>query len=370
MDKIATFKLGNPYNIPIQDRDIELSTGETVRVWFPVSWSTTASRIVAEKYFHRISDTEREYDLIAVAKRMTTQPIKHLFDNLKGLDVLDNSFKQFIELFGYDNKEILQYDLMYMIAAQLYSPNSPTWFNIGIDGKRQQSAACFIIKIEDSLVDGDESIMAGLAKEAAIFKRGSGSGCNVSNMRAEQELLGAKQEILGSGYGIASGPVSFMKVLDVSAGVVKSAGEARRAACMRICDIWHLDVEDFIKCKVKYEKIGRQIVEAGIMSSSEMQDFLPFQNANHCVRLTRDFMEASQKDLAWELHGILKNPDGSYRSTSIIRAKTLFDEIVDAIWETGEPTIQFHDTINKMNPCSHLGEITGSNPCSEYMWFA
>lgn len=343
--------------IKLEKTSVVLSNGETRKVFFPSSWSEISKRVVTEKYFHRYTKNEIENNIYEVAERMVSPSIEYFFNKK-------------------DEKEILQYtsrklimDLIYLIITQKFAPNSPTWFNVGIKGKTQQSAACFVINVDDSLVEGEDSIMAGLMKESKIFKRGSGSGFNVSNLRAKEELLGVTEALEDSGYGTASGPISFMKVFDVNAGVIKSAGEARRAACMRICDVWHLDIEEYIDSKVKYEEIGHKMIANNIIKPEEMQDFLPLQNANHCVRLTRDFLKAVYSDSDWQLHGILKNPNGSYRATKDIKARDLFKKIVSAIWKTGEPTIQFADAINDANVCSHIGEIKASNPCSEYMWF-
>lgn len=346
--------------IILSQRTVIHSNGEKHNVFFPKIWSDLSCRIVSEKYFHRVSDTKRENNISDVAKRMLSGPINYLVSTKFPLDV-DMEY-------SWDSNELIEY-LINLIIFQRYSPNSPVWFNIGIDTKEQQAAACFIVGIEDNLVDSDDSIASWVSKEARIFKRGSGSGTNISRLRAENELLGTSKSIKNSGYGIASGPVSFMKVADVFAGVIKSGGEARRAAAMRICDIDHIDVEKFIECKVKYEKIGRKIVEAGIMPASELQDFLPFQNANHCVRLTRQFWSAIANDNDFKLKGILRNPDGSHRITKDVSSHNLLEKVVDAIWEIGEPTIHFSDNINEYNTCTHLGEIVASNPCSEYMWF-
>jgi ribonucleoside-diphosphate reductase alpha chain len=312
-------------------------TSETVEMLFPESWSDTSCELVANKYFHRVDAENRETSLLSVCRRMVEKRL---------------------------SSPILARAMINMIMTQHFAPNSPTWFNIGIKSRAQQSSACFVTPINDSLVHGKDSILDVMKIEATIFKGGSGSGMDVSTLRAKGEPLGSMLTDT-SGHGRASGPLSFMRPLDSLAGAIKSGGATRRAAKLVSMMDWHYDLLEFITCKRDYEIIGRKIVKHGIIDDPmQLQELLPYQNANLCVRLTNDFMEAVNRDSLWTLHGVLKSGDGSYRMERQVSAKEIMDTIINCIWETGEPVIQFHDTINEWNTTTE--EITASNPCSEY----
>jgi ribonucleoside-diphosphate reductase alpha chain len=230
--------------------------------------------------------------------------------------------------------------------------NSPVWFNIGVKGVPQQASACFILSVEDKM----NAILNWYREEGVIFKGGSGSGINLSKIRSSYENL--------EGGGTASGPVSFMRGADASAGTIKSGGKTRRAAKMVILNADHPDVEEFIWCKVKEERKARVLRDAGFDMDLDGADSfsVQYQNANNSVRVTDEFMKAVEEDRDWNLNAVT---DGTPVRT--IRARDLWRQIAEAAWECADPGLQFDTTINKWHTAHATGRINGSNPCSEYM---
>ncbi|MGA1441620.1 MAG: vitamin B12-dependent ribonucleotide reductase, partial [Ilumatobacteraceae bacterium] len=230
--------------------------------------------------------------------------------------------------------------------------NSPVWFNIGVKGVPQQASACFILSVEDTM----DGILNWYREEGIIFKGGSGSGINLSAIRSSAEML--------KGGGTASGPVSFMRGADASAGTIKSGGKTRRAAKMVILNVDHPDVEEFIWCKSREEKKARALSAAGFDMDLDGADSfsVQYQNANNSVRVTDDFMQAVKEDRDWDLKAV---KDG--RTVRTVRARDLWRQIATASWECADPGLQFDTTINKWHTAHAAGRINGSNPCSEYM---
>ena len=233
--------------------------------------------------------------------------------------------------------------------------NSPVWFNLGVKGTPQQASACFINSVDDTM----ESIMGLARTEAMLFKGGSGAGSNLSRIRSSRERL--------AGGGTASGPVSFMRGFDAFAGVVKSGGKTRRAAKMVILNVDHPDVREFIHCKADEEKKAWSLIDAGYDGGFNVPggayDSVFFQNANHSVRVTDEFMRAALEDREWKTHAVTT---GEVMAT--FRAKDLLREIAEAAHVCGDPGMQYDTTINRWNPVKASGRIDASNPCSEYMF--
>ena len=242
-------------------------------------------------------------------------------------------------------------ELTHILVHQKACFNSPVWFNCGIEEKPQCSA-CFILSVEDTM----ESILDWYRKEGIIFKGGSGSGVNLSKIRSAKEQL--------AGGGTASGPVSFMKAADASAGVIKSGGKTRRAAKMVVFNVDHPDIEDFVKCKVEEEKKAWALIEAGYDSSLDGPAYgsVFFQNANNSVRVTDDFMQAVQEDREWKTRYV---SHGQVCET--FKARDLMHMIAESTYFCGDPGMQYDTTINDWHTCSNTARINASNPCSEYM---
>jgi ribonucleoside-diphosphate reductase alpha chain len=226
------------------------------------------------------------------------------------------------------------------------------WFNIGVEGVPQQASACFILSVDDKM----DSILNWYVEEGTIFKGGSGAGINLSRIRSSKEFL--------KGGGTASGPVSFMRGADASAGTIKSGGKTRRAAKMVILNVDHPDIEEFIWCKSREEKKARALRDAGFDMDLDGADItsIQYQNANNSVRVTDDFMQAVVDDTDWHLRAV---HDGAIVKT--IRARDLMRQISQATWECADPGMQFDTTINHWHTACNTGRINGSNPCSEYM---
>ena len=243
-------------------------------------------------------------------------------------------------------------ELKFILVTQRAAFNSPVWFNIGVPGVPQQASACFILSVDDTM----DSILNWYREEGVIFKGGSGSGVNLSKIRSSYELL--------NGGGTASGPVSFMRGADASAGTIKSGGKTRRAAKMCILDVSHPDVEEFVWCKAKEERKARVLRDAGFDMDLDGADSfsIQYQNANNSVRVSDDFMQAVVEDADWTLTAVT---DGSPVRT--VRARDLWRQIATAAWECADPGLQFDTTINKWHTAHATGRINGSNPCSEYM---
>ncbi|MFZ9795359.1 MAG: vitamin B12-dependent ribonucleotide reductase, partial [Ilumatobacteraceae bacterium] len=248
--------------------------------------------------------------------------------------------------------EAFRNELKFILVTQRAAFNSPVWFNIGVKGVPQQASACFILSVEDTM----DGILNWYREEGIIFKGGSGSGINLSAIRSSAEML--------KGGGTASGPVSFMRGADASAGTIKSGGKTRRAAKMVILNVDHPDVEEFIWCKSREEKKARALSAAGFDMDLDGADSfsVQYQNANNSVRVTDDFMQAVKEDRDWDLKAV---KDG--RTVRTVRARDLWRQIATASWECADPGLQFDTTINKWHTAHAAGRINGSNPCSEYM---
>ena len=312
---------------------------EQKNVEFPEGWSLNAINIVSQKYFAGTPGTdEREGSL------------KHLIDR-----VVDTITRQGIQegYFEASEAEDFKEELKYVLATQRAAFNSPVWFNIGVLSRSQQASACFILGIEDTI----ESILNWYYEEGMIFKGGSGSGVNLSPLRSSYEHLG------GSG-GTSSGPVSFMRGADASAGTIKSGGKTRRAAKMVILNVEHPDVEEFIWSKAIEERKARALEAAGFDMSLDGKDAfsVQYQNANNSVRVSDDFMQAVIEDKEWDLKAVT-----SGKTVKTVRARELMRQFSEAAWECADPGMQYDTTINRWHTAPNAGRINGSNPCSEYM---
>jgi ribonucleoside-diphosphate reductase alpha chain len=312
---------------------------EQLGVEFPTTWSLNATNIVAQKYFRGTLGTpERETSLKQVIDRVA--------DTITTWGVEGGYFVDDREA------ETFRDELKHLLVHQKAAFNSPVWFNIGVAGVPQQASACFILSVEDSM----SSILNWYREEGVIFKGGSGAGVNLSRIRSSAEHL--------KGGGTASGPVSFMRGADASAGTIKSGGKTRRAAKMVILDADHPDIEEFIWCKSREEHKARALRDAGFDMDLDGRDShsLQYQNANNSVRVTDEFMQAVVDDADWHLRGVR---DGEIKKT--VRARDLMGQISQATWECADPGIQFDTTINTWHTAHATGRINGSNPCSEYM---
>ncbi len=312
---------------------------EQLNVEVPSFWSQNATNILASKYFRgNLGTDERETSLRQVIDRICL--------TIASWGRHDGYFDD------EDEASAFEAELSYLIVHQIAAFNSPVWFNIGVKGVPQQASACFILSVEDSM----DSILNWYSEEGIIFKGGSGAGVNLSKIRASIEPL--------RGGGTASGPVSFMRGADSSAGTIKSGGKTRRAAKMVILDIDHPDIEDFIWCKAIEERKARVLSKAGFDMGLDGKDAysVQYQNANNSVRITDEFMQAVLEDRDWHL---VARTTGEVVKT--IKARELFHQIAQAAWECGDPGVQFDDTINAWHTAPSAGRINASNPCSEYM---
>lgn len=313
---------------------------EQKNVEFPEEWSLNSINIVAQKYFCGTPGTDdREYSL------------KQLIDR-----VVDTITRQGVKEDYFDSEqesEAFREELKYILATQRAAFNSPVWFNIGAPDRTQQASACFILGVEDTM----PSILNWYKEEGMIFKGGSGSGINLSTIRSSVESL-------GKSAGTASGPLSFMRGADASAGAIKSGGKTRRAAKMVILNADHPDVEEFIWSKAIEERKARVLQENGFDMSLDGKDSfsVQYQNANNSVRVTDEFMQAVLDDADWDLKAV-KNG----KKVKTVKARKLFREFAEAAWECADPGMQFDTTINHWHTTPVAGRINGSNPCSEYM---
>jgi ribonucleoside-diphosphate reductase alpha chain len=335
----------NPYDeIDWESRSASI-TNEKGKVVFeqnnveiPKTWSLMATNVVVSKYFRGpIGSPQREYSV--------RQMIGRVVDTITRWGTRDGYFAT------ADDAQSFHDELTHILVHQKACFNSPVWFNCGIEEKPQCSA-CFILSVDDTM----ESILDWYRKEGIIFKGGSGSGVNLSKIRSAKEQL--------AGGGTASGPVSFMKAADASAGVIKSGGKTRRAAKMVVLNVDHPDIEDFVKCKVEEEKKAWALIEAGYDSSLDGPAYgsVFFQNANNSVRVTNDFMEAVQDDREWKTRFV---KTGEVSDT--YKARDLMRMIAESTYFCGDPGMQYDTTINDWHTCSGTGRINASNPCSEYM---
>ncbi|HKA04497.1 MAG TPA: ribonucleoside-diphosphate reductase, partial [Acidimicrobiales bacterium] len=320
--RITNFRDGT---VAFEQRDVE----------FPVSWSLNATNIVAQKYFRGPLDTpERESSLRQVIDRVA--------DTITTWGAEGGYFVDRTEA------EAFNAELKHLLVTQKAAFNSPVWFNIGVDGVPRQASACFILSVDDSM----DSILNWYREEGVIFKGGSGAGVNLSRIRSSQELL--------AGGGTASGPVSFMRGADSSAGTIKSGGKTRRAAKMVILNADHPDVEEFVWCKAKEERKARVLRDAGFDMDLDGTDSfsIQYQNANNSVRVTDEFMRAVEQDGEWHLRAVTT---GEVMRT--VKARDLFRQIAAAAWECADPGLQFDTTINRWHTAASTGRINGSNPC-------
>ena len=308
-------------------------------VEFPVTWSQNATNIVAQKYFRGTPGTpERE--------RSLKQVIDRVVDTITAWGMRDGYF--------VDNQEgaAFRNELKFILLNQRAAFNSPVWFNIGVEGVPNQASACFILAVEDTM----DGILNWYREEGIIFKGGSGSGINLSGIRSSEEHL--------AGGGTASGPVSFMRGADASAGTIKSGGKTRRAAKMVILNADHPDIEEFIWCKAREERKARALRDAGFDMDLDGVDAysIQYQNANNSVRVTDEFMRAVAEDDDWQLKQVAA---GQVART--IKARDLMRQISQAAWECADPGMQYDTTINRWHTAPKTGRINASNPCSEYM---
>jgi ribonucleoside-diphosphate reductase alpha chain len=307
-------------------------------VEFPDFWSVNAVNIVTSKYFRgAVGTPQREWSL------------KQLVDRV--VDVYVKTGTEHGYFAGEGDAEIFEHELKHALIHQVFSFNSPVWFNVGTPSK-QQVSACFILSVDDTM----ESILEWYREEGLIFKGGSGSGVNLSRIRSSKELL--------SSGGTASGPVSFMRGADASAGTIKSGGATRRAAKMVVLDVDHPDIEEFIQTKAREEDKIRALRDAGFDVDLGGSDIVSvqYQNANNSVRVSDEFMRAVEAGRAFPLRARLTG-----EVLQEVDARKLFQSMAQAAWECADPGLQYDDTINDWHTNPETGRITASNPCSEYL---
>ncbi|MDP9824604.1 vitamin B12-dependent ribonucleotide reductase [Kineosporia succinea] len=346
IERIYTTEGVHPYDqVTWERRDVvqtNWKSGETIfeqkGVEFPDFWSLNASTIVTTKYFRgAVGSDSRESSLKQLIDRVVLTYTKAGRDN------------------GYflteEDGDVFEHELTWMLLNQVFAFNSPVWFNVGTSAP-QQVSACFILSVDDSM----DSILNWYKEEGFIFKGGSGAGLNLSRIRSSKELL-------NSG-GTASGPVSFMRGADASAGTIKSGGATRRAAKMVVLDVDHPDIEEFIETKAKEENKIRALRDAGFDMDLGGKDItsVQYQNANNSVRVTDEFMRAVEFG---EQFGLTSRTTGEV--IEYVDAKALFDKMALAAWECADPGIQYDGVINDWHTTPESGRITASNPCSEYM---
>ncbi|MBA2750647.1 MAG: ribonucleoside-diphosphate reductase, partial [Actinobacteria bacterium] len=308
---------------------------EQLGVEVPSTWSVNATNILAQKYFRGAPGSpEREWSLKQVADRVA--------DTITAWGVRNGYFVD------GEESEAFNAELKHLVVNQKAAFNSPVWFNIGVPGRTAQSSACFILSVDDSM----REILNWYAEEGIIFKGGSGAGVNLSKIRSSKETL--------KGGGTASGPVSFMRGADASAGTIKSGGTTRRAAKMVILNVDHPDVEDFIWCKAIEERKARALRDAGFDMDLDGKDSysIQYQNANNSVRVSDEFMQAVVDDADWHLKAVTT---GDVLET--VKARDLFAQIAKAAWECADPGVQYDTTINRWHTLHTTGRINGSNPC-------
>lgn len=460
INRLFTRKGKNPYaGMEFEKRTSEVknvdgSRNSTMEVTVPTSWSQVATDIIAQKYFRKTGVPQLDEKGKTILDDNGNPVLGSETDSRQVFDRLSGCWRSWGEKYNYfDSKEdadAFQSELAYMLANQMAAPNSPQWFNTGlfsaygITGKpqghkyidpktgklknstsayeRPQPHACFIQSVEDDLV-GDGGIMDLWNREARLFKYGSGTGTNFSNIRSEGENL--------SGGGFSSGLMSFLKIGDRAAGAIKSGGTTRRAAKMVCLDLDHPDIVDFIQWKVKEERkvaalvtgskvckkhlqniftqirefegedktnakvnkaLGRAIRAASAENvpmnyisrcldlakqgftdiefevydtdwNSEAYATVSGQNSNNSVRIPNSFFKALEKDEEWEL---ISRTTG--KTVKKIKASELWDMVSEAAWQSADPGVQFDDTINEWHTCPVDGRINASNPCSEYMF--
>jgi ribonucleoside-diphosphate reductase alpha chain len=346
IERIYTTAGVHPYDtVKWERRDVvqtNWKSGEVIfeqkGVEYPDFWSVNASTIVTTKYFRgALGADNREWSLKQVIDRVVLTYTKAGKEN------------------GYfateQDAEIFEHELTHMLMHQIFSYNSPVWFNVGTAAP-QQVSACFILSVDDTM----DSILNWYREEGFIFKGGSGAGLNLSRIRSSKELL--------KNGGTASGPVSFMRGADASAGTIKSGGATRRAAKMVVLDVDHPDIEEFIETKVREEDKIRALRDAGFDMDLGGKDIISvqYQNANNSVRVSDSFMRAYEEGKSF---GLTARSTGEVLET--VDAKQLFRKMAEAAWACADPGIQYDDTINEWHTNPETGRINASNPCSEYM---
>jgi len=307
----------------------------------PKSWSQLATNIVSSKYFHGTQgSSSREFSVKQIVTRVASTITKW------------GSDQRYFATEG--DAKIFERELIAILINQYAAFNSPVWFNVGVE-ERPQCSACFINSVEDTM----GSILDLVKTEGLLFKYGSGTGTNFSPLRSSRDIL--------SSGGIASGPVSFMRGFDAFAGVIKSGGKTRRAAKMVILNVDHPDIEEFIESKAEEEKKAWALIDAGYSGGFNVPggayDSVCFQNANHSVRVTDDFMKAVEENSDWHTKSIT-----SGGVCGVHRAKDLMDKISNAAHICGDPGLQFDTTVNEWHTCPNSGRIEASNPCAEFMF--
>jgi ribonucleoside-diphosphate reductase alpha chain len=319
-------------------RSAEVGGFKQENVEFPTTWSQNATNIVTQKYFRgRIDSPERE------------SSVKQMIGRVSG--TIGNWGRELGYFASDEDADAFQDELTWILLHQVAAFNSPVWFNVGFE-EHPQCSACFILSVEDTL----ESILGWNTKEGMIFRGGSGSGINLSNIRSSKEQL--------SKGGLASGPVSFMRGADSWAGTIKSGGKTRRAAKMVVLDIDHPDIVEFIWCKAHEEEKAGALRDAGFDMSIDGDGFasIQYQNANNSVRVTDEFMNAAAAGEEWQTKARV---DG--RPIDTYDARDLLGQISEAAWRCADPGVQYDTTINNWHTCPASGRINASNPCSEYM---
>jgi ribonucleoside-diphosphate reductase alpha chain len=307
-------------------------------VEFPKTWSQNATNIVAQKYFRgQLGSPQRE------------SSVKQMIGRVAG--TIATWGREGGYFASAEDADTFEHELTYILLNQMAAFNSPVWFNVGFE-EHPQCSACFILSVEDTM----ESILSWNTKEGMIFRGGSGSGINLSNIRGSSEQL-AKG-------GTASGPVSFMRGADSWAGTIKSGGKTRRAAKMVVLDVDHPDIVDFIWCKAREEEKAAALRDAGFDMSIDGEGFtsIQYQNANNSVRVSDEFMERAERGEEWEL-----TARNGGEVIERVDARGLLTEIAEAAWRCADPGVQYDTTINDWHTCPVSGRINASNPCSEYM---
>ncbi len=327
--ELRTATIGNEKGeVVFEQKDVEV----------PGFWSQLATNVVVSKYFRGALGTPQR-------ERSVQQLIGRVANTIADWGIKDGYFA------GDEDAAAFRAELTYLLVNQYAAFNSPVWFNVGIE-PRPQSSACFILSVDDTM----ESILEWYRNEGMIFKYGSGSGLNVSPIRSARERL--------AGGGTASGPVSFMRAADASAGVIKSGGKTRRAAKMVVLNADHPDIKPFILCKWKEEEKAHKLIDCGYDSAIDGEAYgsVYFQNANNSVRVTDEFMKRALADEEWDLKAVTTG-----EVMERVKAKDLLRLIAEATWHCGDPGMQFDTTTNDWHTCPNTGRINASNPCSEYV---
>ncbi|SDG32422.1 ribonucleoside-diphosphate reductase alpha chain [Sinosporangium album] len=346
MKRIFTTPGTHPYDeVRWERRDVVMTNWrdgtvnfEQRGVEFPDFWSVNAANIVTTKYFRgAVGTPQREWSL------------KQLIDRVVGVYTATGVEHGYFA--SDEDAEIFDHELKHALVHQMFAFNSPVWFNVGT-ASPQQVSACFILAVDDTM----ESILEWYKEEGVIFKGGSGSGVNLSHIRSSKELL--------SSGGTASGPVSFMRGADASAGTIKSGGATRRAAKMVVLDVDHPDIEEFIETKAREEDKIRALRDAGFDMDLGGKDIVSvqYQNANNSVRVSDEFMRAVERSTPFGLRARLTG-----EIIEEVDARSLFRKMAQAAWDCADPGVQYDDTINDWHTCPETGRITASNPCSEYV---